>query len=150
MHSGGMLAGWKFCNIKDGMFSEIIRVNEADTNLAFLPKKIPIEQGAMLSDMITTGFHGAELVDIKLGDTLCVIGICPVGLMSVAGANHLRTSRIFAVGLRKHCCEVAMEYGATDIIKYENGDIVEQVFKATNGKGIGRVVVAGGNVHTIS
>ena len=34
MHSGGMLAGWKFSNFKDGVFAEYFHVNEADANLA--------------------------------------------------------------------------------------------------------------------
>ena len=37
MHSGGMLAGWKFSNFKDGVFAEYFHVNEADANLALLP-----------------------------------------------------------------------------------------------------------------
>ena len=149
-HSGGMLGGWKFSNFKDGVFSEIFHVNEADANLALLPKNIKPEEAAMISDMVTTGFHGAELAHVELGDTVCVIGIGPVGLMSVAGANHLGASRIFAVGSRKHCCEIAMEYGATDIINYKNGDIVEQVLKATDGKGVDKVIIAGGDCHTFA
>ena len=37
MHSGGMLAGWKFSNFKDGVFAEFFHVNEADANMARLP-----------------------------------------------------------------------------------------------------------------
>nr|3FPC_A Chain A, NADP-dependent alcohol dehydrogenase [synthetic construct]3FPC_B Chain B, NADP-dependent alcohol dehydrogenase [synthetic construct]3FPC_C Chain C, NADP-dependent alcohol dehydrogenase [synthetic construct]3FPC_D Chain D, NADP-dependent alcohol dehydrogenase [synthetic construct] len=149
-HSGGMLAGWKFSNVKDGVFGEFFHVNDADMNLAHLPKEIPLEAAVMIPDMMTTGFHGAELANIKLGDTVCVIGIGPVGLMSVAGANHLGAGRIFAVGSRKHCCDIALEYGATDIINYKNGDIVEQILKATDGKGVDKVVIAGGDVHTFA
>jgi len=147
-HSGGMLGGWKFSNFKDGVFAEIFHVNEADANLALLPKEIKPEEAAMLSDMVTTGFHGAELADIKLGDTVCVIGIGPVGLMSVAGANLLGASRLFAVGSRQKCCEIAKKYGATEIINYKNGDIVDQILEKTNGKGVDRVVIAGGDCDT--
>ena len=41
MHSGGMLAGWKFSNFKDGVFAEFFHVNEADANLAHLPEGCP-------------------------------------------------------------------------------------------------------------
>lgn len=40
MHSGGMLAGWKFSNFKDGVFAEFFHVNEADANLAVSPKAL--------------------------------------------------------------------------------------------------------------
>ena len=36
MHSGGMLAGWKFSNFKDGVFSDYFHVNDADGN-AYYP-----------------------------------------------------------------------------------------------------------------
>lgn len=39
----------------------------------------------MVSDMVPTGFHGAELADIQFGDDVAVIGIDPVGLMGEAG-----------------------------------------------------------------
>lgn len=150
MHSGQMLGGWKFSNFKDGVFSEYFHVNEADANLAKMPEGLTPFQCVMLSDMMTTGFHGAELAEVKLGDTVCVIGIGPVGLMSVRGAALMGAARIFAVGSRKHCCEIALEYGATDIINYRNGDIVEQVMKATDGKGVDKVIIAGGDVHTFA
>ena len=85
MHSGGMLAGWKFSNFKDGVFSEFFHVNDADGNLALLPSNISTVDACMLSDMVPTGFHGVELADVQFGDTVLVIGIGPVGLMSVAG-----------------------------------------------------------------
>ena len=98
MHSGGMLAGWKFSNFKDGVFGEFFHVNDADGNLAHLPENINPVDACMLSDMVPTGFHGVELADVQFGDEVLVIGIGPVGLMSVAGANLRGASRIIAVG----------------------------------------------------
>ena len=92
MHSTGMNSGWKFSNFKDGVFGEYFHVNDADGNLALLPEGISPMEGAMLSDMVPTGFHGAELADVQYGDSVLVIGIGPVGLMSVAGAA-LREAR---------------------------------------------------------
>ena len=149
MHSGGMLAGWKFSNFKDGMFADLFHVNEADANLAHLPDSIDVAQAAMLSDMVPTGFHAAELADIRLGDTVCCIGIGPVGLMAVAGANHMGASHILAVGSRPDCIKAAKGYGATDIINYKNGDTVEQVMELTDGRGVDKVCIAGGTVKTM-
>ncbi len=33
-----MLAGWKFSNFKDGVFSEYFHLNDADGNLAHMPE----------------------------------------------------------------------------------------------------------------
>ena len=148
MHSGGMLAGWKFSNFKDGVFGELFHVNEADGNLALLPEGMDIASAVMLSDMVPTGLHGVELADVQFGDSVCVIDIGPVGLMSVAGAAIRGASQLFAVGSRPNCVELAKEYGATDIVNYRDGDIVEQVMEKTHGKGVDRVIVAGGDNDT--
>ncbi|MGL6199120.1 MAG: NAD(P)-dependent alcohol dehydrogenase [Lachnospiraceae bacterium] len=148
MHSGGMLGGWKFSNFKDGVFSELFHVNDADGNLALLPANITPAEACMLSDMVPTGFHGAELADIQYGDTVLVIGIGPVGLMSVAGANMRGASKIYAVGTRQVCIDAAKGYGACEFISYKNGSIEDQVLNMTDGKGVDRVIIAGGDVTT--
>lgn len=150
MHSGGMLAGWKFSNFKDGVFAEYFHVNDADGNMAILPDSIDDESGVMLCDMVPTGFHGVELADIQFGDKVLVIGIGPVGLMSVAGAAIRGASEIYAVGSRPNCVQIAKEFGATHIINYKNGSIEEQVMALTNGKGVDKVIIAGGDVDTFS
>ncbi len=150
MHSGGMLAGWKFSNFKDGVFAEYFHVNEADANLALLPDCLDPADAVMLSDMVPTGFHGVELADVAFGDSVCVIGIGPVGLMAVAGAALRGASRLYAVGSRSNCVEAAKAYGATDIINYRDGDLVEQIMEKTHGAGVDRVVIAGGDVNTFS
>ncbi len=148
MHSGGMLAGWKFSNFKDGVFGEYFHVNDADANLAHLPDAISPAEACMLSDMVPTGFHGVELADVQFGDIVLVIGIGPVGLMSVAGAALRGASRIICVGTRQVCRDVAKEYGATDFIGYKDGPIDKQVLEMTGGKGVDKVIVAGGDNDT--
>lgn len=148
MHSGGMLGGWKFSNTKDGVFAEFIHVNDADGNLALLPEGLDPATATMLSDMVPTGLHGSELANVQYGDVVCVIGIGPVGLMGVRGAVLRGASYVYAVGSRPNCIEVAKEYGATDIINYKDGSILEQVMAKTRGQGVDRVIIAGGDVDT--
>lgn len=148
MHSGGMLAGWKFSNFKDGVFGEYFHVNDADGNLALLPEGMDLGAACMISDMVPTGFHGVELADVQFGDNVAVIGIGPVGLMAVAAAAIRGAANIYAVGSRKNCCDLAREFGATDIINYREGDIVEQIMEKTHGQGVDKIVVAGGDNDT--
>ena len=148
-HSGGMLAGWKFSNFKDGVFAEYFHVNDADMNLAILPDEISLESAVMITDMMTTGFHGAELANIQTGSSVAVIGIGAVGLMAIAGAKLHGAGRIIGVGSRPTCVEAAKFYGASDIVNYKTGDIAKQIMDLTKGKGVDRVIIAGGTPETL-
>ncbi|MGH4123264.1 MAG: NAD(P)-dependent alcohol dehydrogenase [Clostridium sp.] len=148
-HSGGMLAGWKFSNFKDGVFADYFHVNDADMNLALLPDEISLESAVMITDMMTTGFHGAELANIEVGSSVAVIGIGAVGLMAIAGAKLRGAGRIIAVGSRPTCVEAAYFYGASEIVNYKTGDIAKQIMDLTNGKGVDRVIIAGGTPETL-
>lgn len=147
MHSGGMLSGWKFSNFKDGVFAEFFHVNEADANLAHLPEGMDLGAACMISDMVPTGFHGAELADVRYGDNVAVIGIGPVGLMCVAATAIGGGANIYAVGSRANCANLAREFGATDVVNYRNGDIVEQILDLNHGP-VDKVIIAGGDNDT--
>lgn len=149
-HADCLLGGYQFTFIRDGSMSEYFMVNDADANLAIQPDGMSDEAALMLTDMVTTGFSGAENANIQIGDDVVVIGIGPVGLNAVAGAALRGAGRLFAVGSRPDCANLAKTYGATDIINYKNGDIVEQVLEVTDGKGADAVVVAGGNAETFA
>lgn len=150
MHSGGMLAGWKFSNFKDGVFAEQFHVNDADANLAHLPEWLKPEHAVMLCDMATTGLHGAEMAEIGFGDSVVVIGIGAVGLMALQGAARRGAGHIYAVGTRPKSVEVAKHFGANTIISYKDGSIAEQILKLTDNQGVDRVIIAGGTVDTIA
>ena len=148
-HSNGLLGGFKFSTQKPGVFADLFHVNQVDMNVALMPDGMSVETAVMLTDMVTTGLHGAELADIQLGESVVTIGIGPVGLMAVAGATLRGAARIFAVGSRPICQDVARFYGATDIINYKNGNIVEQIMEKTSGKGVDKVIIAGGGTDVM-
>lgn len=148
MHSGGMLAAGNFPISKTAYLPSISMSTRRTPTLARLPEGVDTAAAVMLSDMVPTGFHGAELAKVEYGDSVCVIGIGPVGLMAVAACALKGAGRLFAVGSRPNCVEAAKYYGATDIINYRSGDIVEQILDATKGKGVDKVVVAGGDNDT--
>lgn len=149
-HSGGALAGWKFSNFKDGVFAEKFHINEADANLAHLPENVDVADAVMLCDMVTTGIHCAENADIKPGESVAVIGLGPVGLMACAGANLMGASEIYAVDCIEFRADIAKKYyGATHYIDFTKGAFFDQINEITKGKGVDKVVIAGGTTSTI-
>lgn len=143
-HAGAPFSGHQLGRSQPGVFAEKFLIPDADTTLARIPEGVNLEQALMCVDVVTTGFTGAEYANIKVGDTVVVIGIGPVGLMAVEGAKHLGAARIIAVGSRPICVNLAKEFGATDVIGYQNGDIVEQVLTMTGGVGADSVILCGG------
>lgn len=148
-HCDGLMTGNKLGNTHDGLMAEYTLIQDADMNLAHLPKCISLSGAAMIGDMMTTGFYGAELAEVSFGDTVVVIGIGPVGLMAVAGAKLRGAGRIIAVGSRLGCVEAARFYGATDIVNYKEGDITKQIYTLTNKHGADKCIIAGGGDETL-
>lgn len=137
-------------SLRGGVFAETVHIIDADMTLAHIPDSVTDEQAVILTDMATTGFAGTEAADIHFGDTVVIYGVGPVGLMSLCAAVMQGASRIFAVGHRKACFDVALKYGATDIIDYKDGDVAEQIMAKTGGKPVDAVVVSGGGAAAIA
>jgi threonine dehydrogenase-like Zn-dependent dehydrogenase len=87
--SGAALGGWKFANVKDGIFAEYFHVNDADANMAKIPDSVPDEMAVYCADMLSTGFMGfgeGEFVRIPrvewgvgMADKTIATGLCPGG-----------------------------------------------------------------------
>ncbi len=133
-----------------GTFSEYCKVSDADMNLAAIPDKVTDLQAVLSTDMMSTAFTALEVANIQLGDTVAVLGIGPVGLMSVRGAVLRGAARLFAVGSRKACFDVAEAYGATDLINYKDGDPAQQILEKNGGKPVDVVLVSGGDSDVIA
>jgi len=142
-------SGMVLAKTRPGVFGQYFLIEDADTTLAKIPEGVDYESALMCADMVPTGFVGIKKAKIQFGDSVCVIGIGPVGLMSVAAAAIAGAGQIIAVGNRSNCCMLAKEYGATDVLNYQNVDIVQKVLELTNGRGVDATVIAGGGVDTI-
>ena len=58
--SGGALGGWKFANIKDGVFAEYFHVNEADANMAHIPDAVVRRSRGLLLRHALDRLHGGR------------------------------------------------------------------------------------------
>ncbi len=144
-HAGRPFSGNALGRSIPGVFAERFAVEDADTTLARVPEGVSLKDALMCVDMVTTGFTGAEAAEICFGDTVVVMGIGPVGLMAVQGAVLRGAARILAVGTRPVCVELAKQFGATEILDYHSGDLVQQVMERTGGIGADAVIICGGD-----
>ncbi|MFC7044867.1 NAD(P)-dependent alcohol dehydrogenase [Halobacteriaceae archaeon GCM10025711] len=146
--SGQALGGWKFANVKDGTFAEYVHVNEADANLAHIPEGVTDEEAAYVTDMMSTGFMGAEHADIPVGGTVAVFAQGPVGLMATKGAALQGAGAIYAVETDRRRQELAEQYGADEVIDFQEVDPVERILELTDGEGVDSAIEALGSSAT--
>ncbi|AMV20153.1 NADP-dependent isopropanol dehydrogenase [Planctomyces sp. SH-PL14] len=132
----GLLGGWKFANVKDGVFAEYFHVNDAEANLTPIPDGISDDVAVYCADMLSTGFMGAENAAIPLGGTVAVFAQGPVGLMATVGARLLGAGLVIAVEGRPDRQALARRYGADEIVDPGSGNVVEEVLSLTGGLGV--------------
>lgn len=126
-----------------GLQAEKARIPFANVGLVKLPDDITDEQAIFLSDIFPTAYMGAELAEIKPGDTVAVFGCGPVGQLAIASAKHLGAGRVFAIDSVPTRLELARSQGA-EVINFEKEDPVETLRKLTNGIGVDRAIDAVG------
>jgi threonine dehydrogenase-like Zn-dependent dehydrogenase len=148
-HCSGLITGQKLSNSEDGLLAEYALIRDIDANAAHLPDGVSPEAAVLAADMLNTGLYGAELAQVQPGDTVVVMGIGPVGLMAVAGARLRGAGRIIAIGSRPKCRELALLYGATDLVNYKEGSVEKQVYQLTNKQGADCCICAGGGSEAL-
>jgi len=92
------------------------------------------------SDVLGTGWYAADAARVEPGATVAVVGDGAVGLMGVLAAKQMGATRIIAMSRHKARQDLALEFGATDIVS-ERGDAgVERVKSLTAGVGADSVL----------
>lgn len=143
-----MLGGWKFANVRDGVFAEYFVVNDATANLAPIPDELTDEQAAYTCDMMSTGFMGAEHANIPIGGSVAVFAQGPVGLMATVGARLRGAGLVIGVESIPNRKELSREYGADEVVDFEETDPVEAVLELTGGEGVDSAIEALGGQAT--
>jgi threonine dehydrogenase-like Zn-dependent dehydrogenase len=143
--SGQALGGWKFANLKDGVFAEYFHVNEADANMVTIPDDVPDEKAVYCADMLSTGFASAENAAIPIGGSVAIFAQGPVGLMATAGARLRGAGTIVAVDGVKQRLEMAKHFGADVTVDIGREDPVQRILDLTGGAGVDSAIEALGN-----
>ena len=136
-----LLGGWKFANVRDGVFAPYFFVNDAEANLASIPTGVPDETAVYACDMMSTGFAAAEHAAIPLGGSVAVFAEGPVGLMATAGARLLGAGLVIAVESKPDRQALARAYGADVVIDHTKVDAAAAIMEAT-GDGVDSAIEA--------
>ncbi len=116
--------------------AEYARVPFADVGPLKIEDGIPDEQVLFLSDILPTGYMGADMCDITPGDVVAVWGAGPVGQFAIASARLLGAERVIAIDRLPYRLQMAKERaGATEVIDYQQAPVLETLDELTAGRG---------------
>jgi len=116
--------------------AEYVRVPFADVGPLKVPQGLTDEQVLFLSDIFPTGYMGAEMCDIKPGQVVAVWGAGPVGQFAIASARLLGAERVIAIDRFPYRLDMAKQKaGASDVINYEEDDVMDALRELTGGRG---------------
>jgi threonine dehydrogenase-like Zn-dependent dehydrogenase len=136
----------------EGAQAEYLRVPLADGTLVAtpdLPTDDLIPSLLAASDVLGTGWFGAVAAQAGPGKTVAVVGDGAVGLLAVLAARQLGAERIIAMSRHEPRQQLAVDFGATDIVTERGDEGVARIKELTGGLGAHSVVEAVGTQESM-
>ncbi|NTW71004.1 MAG: galactitol-1-phosphate 5-dehydrogenase [Eubacteriaceae bacterium] len=146
------MADYSKCNtlevigaVSDGSFADYITVPAE--NCLHLPDEIKFDQAALIepSAVVVHAFYQANM---KVGDTVTIMGCGPIGLMSIQWAKVFGAKKVIAIDVMPEKLQWALDMGADEVINGLEEKAYDGVKRLTNGRGTDIVVEAAGNAFT--
>jgi threonine dehydrogenase-like Zn-dependent dehydrogenase len=147
-HGFKAMGGWRFGNTIDGCQAEYVLVPDAMANLSPIPDHLSDEQVLMCPDIMSTGFAGAENGGVRIGDTVAIFALGPIGLCAVAGAKLMGATTIIGVDRLPVRISAAKKLGADHVVDFSSVDPVSEIMRLTDGRGVDVAIEALGTQGT--
>ncbi len=115
--------------------AEYVRVPFADFGPMKVDDDLTDEQVLFLTDILPTGYMGAEMCDIKPGDVVAVWGAGPVGQFAIVSAYLLGAERVICIDRFDYRLAMARDKAGAEVINYETTDVQQALKEMTAGRG---------------
>ncbi|MGQ0642895.1 MAG: zinc-binding dehydrogenase [Gemmatimonadaceae bacterium] len=121
------------------------------TRLVRLPRELSPETCIGGGCGLVTAVHAVERAEVRVGMTVAVLGVGPVGQSAIALAALSGAVRIFAIGDPASRRDFARRMGATDVIGLDMppNERAEFVRRETAGHGVDAVIEAAGSPDAV-
>jgi threonine dehydrogenase-like Zn-dependent dehydrogenase len=123
--------------------AEYVRVPFADVGPLKIESDLADEQVLFLSDILPTGYMGAEMCDIQPGDVVAVWGAGPVGQFAMDSARVLGAEKVIAIDKEPYRLALAEQAGYVPL-NFEEVDVRSQLLELTGGRGPDKCIDAVG------
>ena len=131
-----------------GTQAELALIPNADLTLRPVPEGMSPEVALFAGDVMGTGFHAAAAGAVQGGETVCVLGLGPVGLCAVQAARALGAAQVVAVDSVPERLALAARFGA-QAVHLTEGDPKGAVRAATAGRGADLTIDAVGDPRAL-
>src|SRR5947209_8921470 len=135
-----------------GAQAPLLRVPLADGTLVATRDVPPKEMLASLlasSDVLGTGWFGADAAAVAPGKTVAIVGDGAVGLLGVMSAKQMGAERIILMSRNPDRQKLGREFGATDIVTERGDEGVARIKEMTKGLGAHSVIEAVGTQESM-
>ena len=128
--------------------AQYARVPFADVNPLKIESDLTDDQVLFLSDILPTGYMGAEMCDIQSTDVVAVWGAGPVGQFAMDSARMLGAYRVIGIDKEHYRLQMAEQAGHLTI-NFEEADVRSRLLELTGGRGPDKCIDAVGleSVH---
>ncbi|HEU0101525.1 MAG TPA: zinc-dependent alcohol dehydrogenase [Mycobacteriales bacterium] len=123
--------------------AEYVRVPFADVGPLKIESDLTDEQVLFLTDILPTGYMGAEMCDIQDGDVVAVWGAGPVGQFAADSARVLGAAKVIVIDKEDYRLRMAETAGYTTI-DFEQVDVRSRLLELTGGRGPDKCIDAVG------
>jgi threonine dehydrogenase-like Zn-dependent dehydrogenase len=127
--------------------AQYARVPFADVGPLKIESDLRDEQVLFLSDILPTGYMGAEMCDITPGDVVAVWGAGPVGQFAMDSARLLGAEKVIAIDKEPYRLDMAAKAGYLTI-DFEHNDVRSTLLELTGGRGPDKCIDAVGMEST--
>lgn len=130
----------------DGAFSEYVIAPER--NLLRVPDNVSLEEAAM-TEPAAVALHAVRRASLRLGDTIAIFGLGPIGMMVAQWARSMGASKIALFDILPGKLQLARDLGYDHVFDSRETDAVEVVNGLTGGRGVHVAIEAAGVPPTL-
>jgi 2-desacetyl-2-hydroxyethyl bacteriochlorophyllide A dehydrogenase len=127
-----------------GAQAEQLLVPHADLTLRRVPDGLSDDVALFAGDVMGTGYHAVQALELEPGSSAAVLGLGPVGLCAVQAARAGGAERVIAIDSVEERLQMAESFGATPLHLTED-DVRARVKEETEGRGVDGAIDAVGH-----
>lgn len=104
----------------DGGQAEYVRVPYADVGPTIIPEWMDLDDAALLTDVVPTGYQAAEMAGIQTGDTVVVFGAGPVGIMAAKCCWLFGAGRVIVIDHLDYRLDFVQKWAPAEVYNFKS------------------------------